>query len=46
MTDEVEYEIPLHLLGKIANKLFVRRELDNIFEYRSVVLKEHFKEQE
>lgn len=43
MTDEIEYEIPMGLLGVIANRVFVARQLKNIFEYRFNVLKEYFK---
>lgn len=34
MTDIVHYKNPLGLLGKLANSLFVRRKLKNIFSYR------------
>jgi len=34
MTDIVYYKSPLWLLGDIANALFVRKQLKNIFEYR------------
>lgn len=42
MTDELEYAVPFGFLGKLANYLFVAREVRSIFEYRYNVLKEHF----
>jgi ligand-binding SRPBCC domain-containing protein len=43
MTDEVNYAIPLGLLGRIANAFFVSREVNRIFDYRFKVLEEYFK---
>ncbi|MFN8277048.1 MAG: SRPBCC family protein [Chitinophagales bacterium] len=40
MLDEVHYKIPLGPLGQLANWLFVRRQLEGIFEYRKRVLEE------
>jgi ligand-binding SRPBCC domain-containing protein len=34
MTDLVHYRIPLGWLGDLANALFVRRQLESIFNYR------------
>ena len=34
MTDIVHYRIPLGILGQIANGLFVRKQLNTIFQYR------------
>ena len=34
MTDLVHYKLPLGPLGGIANRLFVRRQLNEIFDYR------------
>jgi ligand-binding SRPBCC domain-containing protein len=42
MTDELEYAIPLGLLGRVVNFLFVGREVKSIFNYRFHVLKEQF----
>lgn len=42
MTDEVNYAVPLGILGRIANLLFVQRQLNAIFDYRFTVLKEMF----
>ena len=42
MTDEVNYAMPLGILGRLAHLLFVRRQIMLIFDYRSTVLKEYF----
>lgn len=42
MTDLVHYKIPLGWLGDLANLLFVRRQLEGIFEYRRKKLEEAF----
>ena len=34
MTDIVQYKNPLWLLGRLANKILVRKKLRSIFEYR------------
>lgn len=34
MTDIIHYVIPLGFLGRIANALFVKRQLNDIFDYR------------
>ena len=34
MTDIVHYKLPLWFLGDIANTLFVKKQLDGIFDYR------------
>lgn len=34
MTDIVSYELPLGFLGRFAHWLFVRKQLEGIFEYR------------
>jgi len=34
MTDIIHYKIPLWILGDIANTLFVKKQLDRIFDYR------------
>lgn len=33
--DQVRYELPLGPLGRLAHRLFVRRDLERIFDYRS-----------
>ncbi len=42
MTDLVHYRLPLGPLGRLANWLFVRRQLRHIFDYRTQVLVQHF----
>ncbi|WP_333820689.1 SRPBCC family protein [Ohtaekwangia sp.] len=42
MTDEVHYAIPLGFIGRLANALFVARELKTIFDYRYIALEKHF----
>lgn len=41
-TDEVEYAVPLGILGQLTNRLFVKRKLKAIFDFREKVLKEIF----
>ncbi len=43
MEDEVNYAIPLGILGRIANWLFVGKKVKGIFDYRYKVLEERFK---
>jgi len=38
ITDEVRYVLPFGPLGNIAHRLFVRRRLEGIFEYRSSII--------
>lgn len=42
MTDIVNYAIPLGILGRIANSLIVKSKLQEIFDYRTVKVKEIF----
>jgi ligand-binding SRPBCC domain-containing protein len=42
MTDLVHYKLPLWLLGDIANGLFVRKQLDDIFNFRYKKVEELF----
>jgi ligand-binding SRPBCC domain-containing protein len=42
MTDIVHYKLPLWFLGDIANIVFVRRQLKNIFDYRVKKVQEIF----
>ncbi|MCG7858958.1 SRPBCC family protein, partial [Flavihumibacter sediminis] len=42
MTDIVHYKIPLWILGDIANALFVRKQLQGIFDYRFKKVNELF----
>ncbi len=45
MTDEVNYAIPFGILGRLANWLFVGREVNPIFDYRFRVLESYFAKQ-
>jgi len=40
--DVVDYELPLGFLGEIAHKLFVKKKLEHIFNYRFNILEEMF----
>jgi|ERR1051326_478637 ligand-binding SRPBCC domain-containing protein len=42
LIDEVEYETRSGLLGKLANVLFIRRQMREMFEHRHLRLKELF----
>ncbi len=42
MTDIVSYKPPLGFLGAIANGLIIRRQLNDIFDYRERVLEKKF----
>jgi len=42
MTDLVHYRLPLGVLGRLAHSLFVRSQLNTIFDYRFRVLEERF----
>lgn len=40
MTDKLEYDLPMGILGKIAHKLFVRKMIEQQFEFRHSKTKE------
>ena len=42
MEDIVSYKPPFGILGTIANALFIKRMLRNIFDYRTIKLEERF----
>jgi ligand-binding SRPBCC domain-containing protein len=42
MTDEVRYAIPLGFIGRLANWLFVEREVNAIFDFRFTTLEQYF----
>ena len=42
MKDTVEYVLPFGLLGKMAHLLFVKKKLENIFNFRYIVLEKLF----
>ena len=41
MTDRVVYALPLGPLGALAQRLFVRRDLEQLFDYRGEVIPAH-----
>jgi ligand-binding SRPBCC domain-containing protein len=42
MTDIVSYSPPFIFLGALANKIFISKQLDSIFNYREKELEKHF----
>jgi uncharacterized protein len=40
--DRVDYELPLGVLGRLAGGFWVRRQLRNIFDYRSEIIRREF----
>lgn len=46
MTDTVHYAVGMWVAGEIANKIFVRRQLENIFGHRREVLAEYFSDKQ
>ena len=42
MTDELNYAIPYGILGRLANSIFVEREVNTIFEHRFKILGQFF----
>jgi ligand-binding SRPBCC domain-containing protein len=42
MTDVVDYAVGMGFLGGVANKIYVRRRLKEIFEYRTKIVSELF----
>lgn len=42
MHDEVNYVLPMGILGTIAHELFVRKRIEYIFEYRTEILNKLF----
>lgn len=42
MKDKVNYKLPLGLLGDIANTVFVKKQLEGVFDYRYKKLEELF----
>ena len=43
MYDEINYSLPFGILGKIAHSIWVKRELNKIFDYRAEVIDDIFK---
>lgn len=44
MKDIISYQAPFGMLGNIANKLIIRKKLNEIFEYRAIALAKRFKQ--
>ena len=44
MIDDLQYAIPLGCLGELARAMFVKKEIERIFEYRKKVIKQIFEE--
>jgi uncharacterized protein len=42
ISDEVRYAIPLGILGRLAQALFVKRQLEHIFDYRRKTINQKF----
>lgn len=42
MTDWVHYKLPLGFLGQFAHVLFVKKQLNGIFDFRYRILERHF----
>jgi len=42
MTDIVDYQPPMGFMGAIANQLFIKKQLNEIFTFRTKKLEEHF----
>lgn len=45
MTDIVHYKIPFWFLGDIANELFVKKQLEGIFNFRTLAVEQLFGKQ-
>lgn len=41
MTDLVHYRLPLGILGRLSHRLFVKKQLNSIFDYRFSALERH-----
>ena len=44
MTDILNYAIPYGIIGRLANTIFVRKQVNNIFSYREKAIKDLFGE--
>lgn len=45
MTDTVHYELPFGIIGNLAHRLFIKKKLEGIFNYRYQVLEQLFNKQ-
>lgn len=43
MKDTVDYELPLGVLGTVAHRVFVKKKLESIFDFRYQFLEKQFK---
>ena len=44
MTDVVTYKPPFGFLGALSNKIFIRKQLDEIFNFRESAIKKRFRD--
>ncbi|MFN2240206.1 MAG: cyclase, partial [Thermoanaerobaculia bacterium] len=42
VTDRVDYELPLGVVGRLAGGFWVRRQLRRIFDYRTEIIRREF----
>jgi ligand-binding SRPBCC domain-containing protein len=42
MTDTITYKPPMGILGTIANSLFIKKQIQQIFDYRTIALEKRF----
>ncbi len=42
MTDLVHYSLPVYFLGRLAYKMFIKKQLSDIFDHRFKKIEEHF----
>jgi len=42
MTDSVSYEMPMGVLGELAHTIFVKNQIENIFNFRNKILEKLF----
>ena len=40
--DRIMYSVPFGFIGRILNKLWIKKDLENIFSYREKVIKDLF----
>ena len=44
MIDKIKYSIPFKIIGRMAHSIWVKRELQRIFDYRYEIIENIFKE--
>lgn len=42
MTDELHYKLPLGIIGKVSNAMFIQKQIQEIFDYRYLKLESLF----